>query len=219
MRTRVKVCGMTRSEDVQYAVACGVDALGFILHADSPRLINIDMAARISRQVPALVNVVGVFVNASHDFILSCREKIGLDLVQLHGEESPTFAESLGVPYIKAVRAKSKEQVISTCEQYSSARAILLDPFVKGQHGGTGQLLSEDVWPDKDLEIPLILAGGLSANNIKGRLDRLRPFAVDINSGVELDPGIKDHHKLNACLAAVRDFDQSLNNHVVSTLT
>jgi len=211
MRTRVKVCGMTRLQDVQDAVNGGVDAVGFILHADSPRLIDIDLAAKIRKEIPALVNVVGVFVNASHEFITKCSIDIGLNLVQLHGEESPGFAESLQMPYVKAVRAKSKQQVVEASKQFSSARALLLDPYIKGQHGGTGQLLPEEVWPHTEVNMPLILAGGLDPNNIATRLDLLRPFAVDINSGVEDAPGKKNSSKLRDCLEAISRFDRTQN--------
>ncbi len=191
-RVRVKVCGMTRVEDVTAAVGLGVDAIGFILHADSPRVISLQKAIELRALVPAFVNVVGVFVNAESRLVKHYTDEIGLDTVQLHGDETPQFAESLGRPYIKALRVQSSDQIRAAAASFTNARGLLLDPYVKGQHGGTGQLLDLNHWPNDDVSQPLILAGGLSLENVRQRVSAVTPYAVDVNSGVETSPGNKD---------------------------
>jgi len=185
-RTRIKICGLTREQDVQVAVEAGVDAIGFILHADSPRKIDIDQAA-----------------------LRRAADEIGLDTMQLHGKESTEYVEDLNLNYIKALRTKSSEQVIDAGESYFDAAALLLDPYVKGKHGGTGQLLDDTKWPKEPTNVPLILAGGLSPKNIGQRLSLLSPYGVDINSGVESSPGIKSAEALLECVDKVRLYDVS----------
>ncbi len=210
-RTRIKVCGMTRVADVQYAVSQGVDAIGMILHANSPRRISLDEAARIRQVVPAFVSLVGVFVNAEHAFIERAIDQAGLDLIQLHGDETEQDGHTLSRPYIKAIRARTAEQVVHDCKLFPSAQAILLDPYVAGQHGGTGQALSLDLWPEKVSSDhqgqSLILAGGLSPINVAGRISSLAPYAVDLNSGLEISPGIKDSLLVEQAINEVRRAD------------
>ena len=208
-RTRIKICGLTRAQDVQAAVKAGVDAIGFILHADSPRKIDISQAVQLRKSVPAFVNVVGVFVDADVEFVRKAASEIGLDTIQLHGQESPDYVKLLNLKYIKALRTKSSEQVMKACESYSGATALLLDPYVKGKHGGTGQLLDDTKWPKEVSDVPLILAGGLSPKNIGERLSLLSPYAVDINSGIESSPGVKNAEALLACVDKVRLYDAS----------
>ncbi len=210
-RTRIKVCGMTRVEDVQHAVSQGVDAIGMILYANSPRTISLDQAALIRKAVPAFVNLVGVFVDAEHKFIEQAIDHAGIDLIQLHGDESEECGLALSRPYIKAIRAKSAEQVAHDCRLFPSAKAILLDPYVAGQHGGTGQELSIDLWPralpSNSQAQSLILAGGLSPTNVADRISALAPYAVDMNSGLELSPGVKDKALLERAIMEVRRAD------------
>jgi len=183
---------MTDVTQVAFAVSQGVDAIGMILHADSPRKITLERAQLIRQVVPAFVSLVGVFVDADQKFIERSIETADLDIVQLHGDENESFATSLSKPYIKAVRAKTIEQVSNECENYSTARGILLDPYLKGQHGGTGKSLCSTLWPADIDTRPLILAGGLSAENLGLRIQQLLPFAIDLNSGLETRPGVKD---------------------------
>lgn len=191
-RTRIKVCGMTEPQDVAAAVDLGVDAIGMILHADSPRTISIEQAKEIRSVVPAFVTLVGVFVNAPSKVLASAYDAIKLDLLQLHGEEASDFAKGLGLPYIKAIRARSAEQIARDIPDFQHARAVLLDPYVKGQHGGTGQTLNLDLWPTAhQSKAKIILAGGLAPSNLSQRLTAVTPYAVDLNSGVELSPGRK----------------------------
>lgn len=201
-RTRIKVCGITRPQDAQAIVALGVDALGMILHANSPRTISVEQAQQIRAQVPVFVTLVGVFVDCPTDTINDYANRIGLDVIQLHGDETNADAQRLNTPFIKAIRAKSLEQVQTAIGDYPNARGILLDPYVKGQHGGTGQSLSLSLWPKKSSQ-PLILAGGLAPENIAKAVMEFQPHAVDLNSGVEIEPGIKSPKLVAAAIAAL----------------
>ena len=210
-RTRIKVCGMTRVDDVQHAVSQGVDAIGMILHANSPRAIGLDQAALIRQAVPAFISLVGVFVDAEQAFIEQAIDQAGIDLIQLHGNETEEHGQALSRPYIKAIRAKSAEQVNQDCKLFPSAQAILLDPYVAGQHGGTGQELSLDLWPQElssnNEARSLILAGGLSPENVADRIAALAPYAVDMNSGLERSPGFKDKALLEQAIMEVQRAD------------
>ncbi len=202
MRTRIKICGMTEPDKVKAAVGMGVDAIGMILHADSPRVISVEAAKEIRSEVPAFVSLVGVFVDCDALRINQLSQSIGLDLVQLHGSESNEFSQELDTPFIKAIRARDETQVLAELNSYPSARALLLDPYVKGQHGGTGKRLDTQCWPQNS-EQNLILAGGLSADNVASLITELKPFAVDFNSGVEDSPGVKNLDLLAAAINAV----------------
>jgi phosphoribosylanthranilate isomerase len=191
-RTRIKICGMTNVAEVEHAVSLGIDAIGIILEANSPRLITHKQARLIRDVVPAFVSLVGVFVDADRERIESSIDEIGLDIVQLHGLETDALGQTLSRPFIKAIRAKTGEQVDQDCCRFPNARAILLDPYVKGQHGGTGQTLDQNLWPRLEGSQSLILAGGLSADNLAERVHQFLPFAVDLNSGLETEPGVKD---------------------------
>ena len=201
-RTRIKVCGMSQPENVSAAVACGVDAIGMILHADSPRTISLEQAQAVRSVVPAFVSLVGVFVDCDAEKINRYCEQASLDLVQLHGSESNGFGKQLSRPFIKAIRAQSKDQLNEQVQQYPDARALLLDPYVKGQHGGTGKQLDLTLWPVNS-EQPLILAGGLSNENVKGAVQAVSPFAVDLNSGIEDSPGLKNINLLEQAIKSL----------------
>lgn len=210
-RTRIKVCGITRTSDAQAAVQLGVDAIGMILHAESPRAITTQAAQTIRSVVPAFVSLVGVFVNADQEFIEQSCQQIGLDLIQLHGDESSEFATQLDRPFLKAIRVKDKQQVIAQANDFLGSRALLLDPYVKGVHGGTGQVLDTAMWPNAEVQQPLILAGGLSPDNVYQRVTELQPFAVDLNSGVEQAPGIKSPSLIASAVKEVIRADLARN--------
>lgn len=202
-RTRIKVCGMSEPDNVSAAVACGVDAIGMILHADSPRTISLEQAQAIRAVVPAFVSLVGVFVDCDAQKIGHYCEQVGLDLIQLHGGESNSFAKLLPRPFIKAIRAQTKEQLNDQVQHYPDARALLLDPYVKGQHGGTGKRLDLTLWPTSAKQ-PLILAGGLSNENVHDAIEAVSPFAVDLNSGIEDRPGMKNIKLLEQAIRNLR---------------
>lgn len=196
-RVRAKVCGITQCEDAVMAVRAGADAIGMILHASSPRQIDIDAAKRIRDVVSPMVTVIGVVVDAPVTLAQKLYQEIGLNLLQLHGQESAEYATELNLPYIRAIRARSVAQVEKEINEHSAAQGFLLDPYVKGQHGGTGQTLSADLWPNASLSTrPLILAGGLGPENLAAAIAQCQPYAVDLNSGVERAPGIKSERKL-----------------------
>ncbi|MFT4630718.1 MAG: phosphoribosylanthranilate isomerase [Dinoroseobacter sp.] len=201
-RIKVKVCGMTRPEEACAAIDLGVDAIGMILYAKSPRLIGLKAAQAIRQEVPAFISLVGVFVDADASFINHYISEVGLDLVQLHGAESNQFGCALEAPFIKAIRAKSRQQVELDTTLFPDAMALLVDPYVEGQHGGTGQILKPALWPTS-VSQKLILAGGLSSQNIAKACELTSPFAVDLNSGVESEPGRKESSKIAAVLCAL----------------
>lgn len=187
---KVKFCGMTDVKQVEFACDLGVDAIGMILWADSPRTIELERAAEIRRFVPESIKLVGVFVNASQGYIEQAVEQAGLDLIQLHGEETNEFGQGLSLPFIKAIRAQSVAQVDQQINAFPDACALLLDPYVKGQHGGTGQELQAQLWPTGRNK-SLVLAGGLGPHNLLEKLEALDPWGIDLNSGMELSPGQK----------------------------
>lgn len=188
--TKIKVCGMTDPSQAATVSKLGIDAIGMILYANSPRCISLEQARGIRESVPTTVKLIGVFVDAPKAFVDSAIDVLGLDAVQLHGSESDEYGQSLNKPFIKAIRAKSRDQVVEEIGRYPSAEAILLDPYVKGQHGGTGHVLDISLWPE-GLKTKGILAGGLSPANVEQRIAKLNPAMVDLNSGVEISPGQK----------------------------
>ena len=190
-RTRVKICGMSDPDNVRQVIACGVDAIGMILHANSPRKISLEQAKAIRQVVPAFVSLVGVFVDCDVETINHYSDQAGLDLIQLHGNETNEFGKQLYRPFVKAIRAQSADQINKQAGLFPDAKALLLDPYVKGQHGGTGKQLDLSLWPTKASQ-PLILAGGLSSENVGNAVQSVGPFAVDLNSGIEDSPGMKN---------------------------
>lgn len=197
MRTRAKICGLTRVQDVRHAVQCGADAIGFVFYPPSPRAVNAAQAAELVQAIPAFVQVVGLFVNASADEIAAVLAQVPLDLLQLHGEESPAqcreIASKTGRRWIKALAVKPDADIQAQITAYAGAgaSAILLDAWHPQLKGGTGQVFDWSVWPQTD--IPLILAGGLSPDNVVLAIQQTRPYAVDVSGGVEASKGIKDH--------------------------
>lgn len=203
MRVRVKICGITRSEDARAAVAAGADALGFMFYERSARYVSVADAADLCRGLPPLVSKVGVFVDASADFIRHTAGRCGLDAVQLHGGETPEFCGQLERPVIKAVRVRGPE-VLAELPAYVTA-AWLLDTFVPGQPGGTGATFDWGLAAQAvALGRPVILAGGLTAANVAAAVRQVQPYAVDVSSGVESAPGRKDPAALEAFIRAVQ---------------
>lgn len=199
-RTRIKMCGTTRLEDALAAVSYGVDALGFIFYAKSPRYIPLEQAAEIIKELPPLVNRVGVFVNASIEEV-TVAAGVGLSYLQLHGNESPEYCRDIRkqLPFhgiIKAFRVGEESRPEDFTPYNECVDAFLLDTYVQGASGGTGKVFDWSIIESLKLQRPLFLAGGLSSENVVSAISKVRPFAVDINSGVESYPGIKDHVRL-----------------------
>lgn len=202
MRTRVKVCGITREEDALAAVAAGVDALGFVFYASSPRNVSIEQAARIIAKIPAFVSSTALFVNADRKEIDSVISSTKIDLLQFHGDEDPTFCESFRRPYIKALRMRDDLDVLSLASTYHSARAILLDAYVEGIPGGTGSSFDWQRIPAQ-LSSRIVLAGGLDADNVADAIRQTNAYAVDVSGGVEAAKGIKDANKIRCFMNEV----------------
>lgn len=201
-RTRVKICGITRPEDALVAVDLGVDALGLVFYAPSPRNVTIATAADVARQIPAFVSVVGLFVNAEPSFVEEVIANVGLSLLQFHGDETPEDCERFGLPYIKAIRVKADTNLVQYARDFTSAKALLLDTYTEGVAGGTGQLFDWNLIPSA-LPKPVILAGGLQANNVAQAIRQVKPYAVDVSGGVEATKGIKDAQKIAAFMQQV----------------
>lgn len=202
MRTRVKICGITRREDASAAVGAGADALGFVFHAPSPRHVEIQRAREIARSLAPFVTRVGLFVNAGRDFIAGVVDEVGIDLIQFHGDETPQDCAGYGRPYIKAIRMKPDVDLAAERRRYADAAALLLDAYEPGVKGGTGQTFDWDRIPAA-LAGEIILAGGLTPDNVAEAIRRVRPYAVDVSGGVERDKGIKDPQKIKRFMLGV----------------
>jgi len=206
LRTRVKICGLTRPEDALQAVNVGADAIGLVFYTNSPRNVSIAQAIEIARQVPAFVTIVGLFVNAEADFVKEVIAKVKLNLLQFHGDETPVECAQYGLPYIKAIRVKPDTNLVQYEQDFNEAKGLLLDAYTEGVVGGTGHQFDWNLIP-KTLTKPVILAGGLNAENVAGAIKKVRPFAVDVSGGVELSKGIKDAQKIAAFVQQVKIAD------------
>ena len=200
---RSKICGITRIEDALAAVDAGADAIGLVFYAKSPRAVNVQQARAIIAALPPFVTTVGLFVNASRCELGEILDAVPLDLLQFHGDETPADCEGYHRPWIKALRVKVGDDIAASCKAYAGASGILLDTYVEGVPGGTGEAFDWSLVP-KDLSKPIILAGGLSATNVAQAIAQVHPYAVDVSGGVEQSKGIKDHAKIRAFIQAVR---------------
>ena len=202
MRTRVKICGITRIEDALAAVNAGADAIGLVFYAASPRCVTIEQAQKIVAVIPPFVSVVGLFVNASKAEIERVLSKVRLDILQFHGDESQNDCEQIKLPYYKAIRVKADTNLLQCAVEFNSAKALLLDAHSESAFGGTGQTFDWNLIP-KSLTKPVILAGGLTAENVGSAIKRVQPYAVDVSGGVEKSKGVKDAAKIAAFMQAV----------------
>lgn len=205
LRTRIKICGLTRTEDVHAAVDAGADALGLVFYPPSPRFVAPEKAASLARLVPPFVTTVGLFVNATPEFVREVLAAVPINLLQFHGDEDEAYCRQFDRPYVKAARMKPGVDLLQYAAAFSSAQAILVDAFVEG-YGGSGTVFDWNLIPPT-LPKPLILSGGLDAGNVGEAVARVRPAAVDVSSGVEVGKGIKDSCKIRAFVAAVRAAD------------
>lgn len=202
MRTRVKICGITREEDALAAVAAGADAIGFVFYAPSPRAVTPPQARTICAVLPPFVNVVGLFVDADSDEIDAVLDAVPLAALQFHGDEPGDACADFGIPYIKALRMRPGFDVGAAIGEYRDALGILLDTFDAGLAGGSGKTFDWNGIP-RDLGKPLILAGGLTPENVADAVRIVRPYAVDVSGGVEHSKGVKDADKMRAFIDAV----------------
>jgi len=196
MTARVKICGLTRPQDVEAAVACGADAIGLVFYAPSPRAVDLEQARILAAKVPAFVAVTGLFVNPERDYVEAVLDAVPLDLLQFHGDESPEFCQSFGRRWIKAVRVREPGQIEQAFADYHQASGLLVDAWDPNRYGGTGQSFNWSLIPESR-PLPLILAGGLSSDNVARAIEQVRPWAVDGSGGVEESKGKKDATKLS----------------------
>jgi phosphoribosylanthranilate isomerase len=213
-RTRIKLCGLSKVEDVQHAVALGADAVGFVFYEKSPRSVSVQQAIELTRHVPPLVSSVGLFVNASADWVREVTSKVRLSLLQFHGDETPEQCAELaaiaGLSYWRAVRVgpdATAADLVESSFKYAAAGGLLLDALVDG-YGGGGKVFDWSLIPT-DLGHRAVLSGGLNAQNVLDAIQRVRPFAVDVSSGIEVPgaKGVKDHARMAAFVRAVRAAD------------
>lgn len=207
-RTRIKICGLTRMEDIDAAVAAGADALGFVFYPPSPRYVDIERAAQLLRCVPPFVTKVGLFVNEAPETVNQVMAELPLDLLQFHGEETPSYCAAFQRPWIKAARMRPGVDLLEFAARYGAeagCASILVDSFVDG-YGGAGIPFDWSMLP-RSLPLPLILSGGLDSENVEQAVRRIRPWAVDVSSGVEVAKGIKSAAKIEQFIRGVRNAD------------
>ncbi len=204
MSPRVKICGITRIEDLRAACDAGADAVGFVFYDKSPRCVSIEAAAALVRAVPPFVQTVGLFVNAEPARVESVLAAAPLDLLQFHGDETPQACARYGRPWIKAIRVTPETDLLECAADFEAARGLLLDAFVPGVPGGTGERFDWSLIP-AGLPLPVVLSGGLDPDNVAEAVRRVRPWAVDVSSGVEASKGIKDAHKVARFVANAKE--------------
>jgi phosphoribosylanthranilate isomerase len=202
LRVRVKICGITSVQDALTAVKHGADAIGLVFYAPSSRNVSIAQAQEIARQIPAFVSVVGLFVNAEASFVNKVISQVKINLLQFHGDETPEACNQFSLPFIKAIRVKPDTNLIQCAIDFSAAKALLLDTYTEGLMGGTGHVFDWDLIP-KQMAKPVILAGGLTADNVAQAIQKVQPYAVDVSGGVEMSKGIKDTDKIAAFMQQV----------------
>lgn len=194
-RTRVKICGITRVEDACAAIDSGADALGLVFCSKSPRYVELSVAANIARTIGPFVTIVGLFVNAGEAQVREAVKTVGLDMLQFHGDEDEVYCAQFEKPYIKAIRMSPELDVKEVMTKYPSARGFLFDAWNKDKYGGTGETFEWDrlsiLKESVDTDIPFILAGGLTPENVDQAVAAVKPYAIDVSGGVELSPGIK----------------------------
>jgi len=203
MAVRVKICGITRIEDLTAACSAGADALGFVFHAASPRNLAIDQAAVLVKALPPFVQSVGLFVDAKPYVIEAVLKAVPLDMLQFHGDESPEFCGQFGRPYIKAIRVREGVDLVKYAAAYEDSRGLLLDAHVPGMAGGTGHRFDWSLIP-AGLSKPIVLSGGLTPDNVAAAIRRVKPWAVDVSSGVEQAKGVKDTARVLAFVERAR---------------
>ena len=201
-RTRVKICGITRPEQARAAAGAGADAIGLMFYEPSPRFVTRARAAAVCAVLPPLVSIVGVFVNPEPREVEAVVEGLPVDLLQFHGEEPPELCAGTGRPYVKAVRVRTRDDIVEAAARYADARALLLDAYHDALWGGTGRRFDWNVVPG-DAGHPIILAGGLTPENVAGAIRLVRPFAVDVSGGVESAPGEKDPERMERFMKEV----------------
>ncbi len=204
MRTRVKICGITRTEDALAAISSGADAIGFVFWQQSARNILPQQARPITKTIPAFVTTVGVYVDPTVEWVHETATIANLGLLQFHGNESPEFCDQFSLPYVKALRIKEDMDLLEYANRYQSAKALLLDTYSANLPGGTGEVFDWTLIP-ANLPLPIILSGGLTPDNVVHAIAKVKPWAVDVSSGVEASKGIKDINKISVFMQRVKN--------------
>ncbi len=197
MRTRIKICGITRPGDGVEAARLGADAIGLVFYNKSPRVVTANQAAEIAAALPPFVSIVGLFVDPEPANVEVVLSQVSLDLIQFHGNETPDFCASFGQPYLKAIRMREGVDLAAEQRRFSDARGLLLDTYQPGMPGGTGEAFEWNRVPE-DLAASIVLAGGLNPGNVAAAIKQVKPYAVDVSGGVEASKGIKDAAKMAA---------------------
>ena len=199
---KIKICGFTIAENARQAALAGVDAIGLNFYTKSPRHVNISSAREIVAALPPFVNKVGLFVNANPSLIDEVLCEVALDTLQFHGDESPSDCAQYEMPFIKAIRVSPEVDLIKTANEYSQASALLLDTYQPDVYGGSGKSFDWSL-ANIELDLPIILAGGLTPDNVSVAINTAQPYAVDVSSGVESAKGLKDIDKIRAFISNV----------------
>lgn len=207
MHTRVKICGITREQDAFAAVDHGADALGFVFYEPSPRFVTLAAAAAIVRRLPPFVTSVGLFVNAEAAWVARVVDEVGVDLLQFHGQECPEYCARHRRPWIRAVAMRPDVDPRAEAVKFAAGRGLLLDAYRPGVPGGTGETFDWERIPT-ELAARVVLAGGLTPDNVGAAVRRVRPYAVDVSGGVEAARGIKDADKIKRFIDEVRRAEQ-----------
>jgi phosphoribosylanthranilate isomerase len=202
MRIRIKICGITRVQDGLDAAYLGADAIGLVFYQHSPRAVTIAQARLIMQALPPFVTTVGLFVDAPTEEVQNILTQLPLDILQFHGNETPSYCQQFARPYIKALRVQPETDIVAFIEQYQQAQAILLDSYVKGIKGGTGIKFDWQLIPTNS-NLPLIIAGGLNPDNV-AQIAIMQPYALDVSGGVEIAPGIKDKTKIATFMQRIK---------------
>jgi phosphoribosylanthranilate isomerase len=206
MATAVKICGITRVEDGLAAARAGAHAIGLVFHPASPRFVGLKRAREVIERLPPFVTVVGLVVDPQPQAVLDVLRQVPLHLLQFHGDEPPELCTSFGLPYLKACRVAPGTDLLQYAALHVGAKGLLLDAFIDGTHGGTGRSFDWNLIP-RDVPLPMVLAGGLTPANVGAAVRAVRPWAVDVSSGVEGEKGVKDAAKIAAFIRGVRDAD------------
>lgn len=206
MATAVKICGITRIEDGLAAAHAGAHAIGLVFHPASPRFVDMARAREVIERLPPFVTAVGLFVDPEPQAVLDVLREVPLHLLQFHGDEPAALCASFGLPYLKACRMAPGTDLLQYAALHVRAKGLLLDAFIDGAHGGTGRSFDWNLIP-RDLPLPVVLAGGLTPANVGEAVRAVRPWAVDVSSGVEREKGVKDAAKIAAFIRGVRDAD------------
>jgi len=207
MRTRVKICGFTQTEQAVHAAKLGVDAIGLVFYPPSPRHLSIEQAQKIVQALPAFTSVVALFVDEKPAQIKKVLESVAIDCLQFHGNETAAQCRLYGKPYLKAIQVQAAVNIEQLSQDYYDAAGLLLDAYHPDVKGGMGQVFDWDLIPAQ-LSVPIILAGGLCIENVKQAVQTVKPYAVDVSSGVESIKGVKDVAKMAAFITAVNQVDR-----------